>query len=274
MMSLEIMKDFTADNRDARSRFEKVRISDLKVDPSYQRQLTPSGESQIQSIVAHFDERALGSIIVSVRDSSGDKYIIDGHHRVQAARRVGLKYMDAIVMRGLSRSQEAELFLRHNQRSAVGVSNKLKARMTMNEPQAMAIKDVCASSGFELTPNTSSNPRSVKCIVVLDRIYERSGALRISEILNIVSGTWPSEKNATHGIMVDGINRFLDAYPEIGHTALIDKWSKYSAHEVMQRAKGLKAQLGGTPGMSVARSLLQYYNEGRRSGKVENRLIK
>ncbi|MBO0378087.1 ParB/Srx family N-terminal domain-containing protein [Staphylococcus warneri] len=64
----------------------KLYITDLNTDMSYQ---SPVKEAQVKKIVKHFDPQKLHTIVVNKREN-GQFYIIDGQHRVQALKELGI----------------------------------------------------------------------------------------------------------------------------------------------------------------------------------------
>src|SRR5258708_7808516 len=56
----------------------------------------PLREPRVKKLVAEFDPLGVGVLYLSMRDD-GSYWIIDGQHRAEAARRVGLPGLDAYV---------------------------------------------------------------------------------------------------------------------------------------------------------------------------------
>lgn len=61
-------------------------ITSLKTDMSYQ---SPVKESQVKKIVKNFDPQKLHTIVVNKRND-GQFFVIDGQHRVEALKELGI----------------------------------------------------------------------------------------------------------------------------------------------------------------------------------------
>ena len=71
---------------------ERVPISDIKIDKrlfSWQNEIDPA---QVDSIVGNFDVDFWMPIMVNP-----GYFLLDGQHRLQAADKLGLKYIDVVV---------------------------------------------------------------------------------------------------------------------------------------------------------------------------------
>ena len=92
----------------------RLNIYDLGIDNSYQ---PPISESRVRRIADRFSWNLFQEITVNERINSGGRYIIDGQHRVQAARMVrpnmpsGNVMFDTVpatLFKGLSPAEEAQ----------------------------------------------------------------------------------------------------------------------------------------------------------------------
>ena len=87
---------------------ERVNVNDIQAGP-YQR---PIRQAHIRRMVREWNSAQAGWIYVS-RHANGALYVIDGQHRVEAVKTLQGKigpYLDAIVVDGLSSTEEAEFF--------------------------------------------------------------------------------------------------------------------------------------------------------------------
>ena len=110
---------------------EYIPANELEVDPSVQRDISPA---RVKKIANSFAEHSLGILTVSRRESRGFadssnrtqvRYVVlDGQTRLAAVRLVAGTADTSLpllcqVYRNLSRPEEAEIFLSHNDRAAV-----------------------------------------------------------------------------------------------------------------------------------------------------------
>jgi hypothetical protein len=118
--------------------FKVVKLADLSVpDTLYQR---PSSERAIRRIVdAGWDEGLQSVLMVS----GNTMHIIDGGHRAEAARRLGITQLPALVYHGLTLEQEARYFVEFNRlRRPVGLKARQKASLLFGEGDAMAAQEI------------------------------------------------------------------------------------------------------------------------------------
>lgn len=90
---------------------QKVKIDGLKTDYSYQRVLDVT---RAKKIAREFSPELMGIVTLSKRDD-GNYFIIDGNHRIYAAKMNGENEVLANVFEGLSIQDEVALFNRLNQ---------------------------------------------------------------------------------------------------------------------------------------------------------------
>lgn len=85
-MAVELMERPTTEEIEASTLFDRVSVRDMFVDPSYGRRLDPNA---VDKLLREWDERALGTLMLSLRPD-GRYAIIDGQHRRAGAKRMGL----------------------------------------------------------------------------------------------------------------------------------------------------------------------------------------
>jgi len=89
-----------------------VALDEIITQSGFQR---PIRSIQVEKITSNFDENRFGVLTVSYRD--GVYYIVDGACRVQIMRNLGYTHAYAMVLTGLTHTQEAKLFIELNNRS-------------------------------------------------------------------------------------------------------------------------------------------------------------
>jgi hypothetical protein len=87
-----------------------VQLADLRVDLNYARELD---EAWVRKIVAEWHPALFRCPLVAQRPD-GSLWIIDGQHRVEAAKRLGFDAAHAIVVQMDDVRREAHFFVVHN----------------------------------------------------------------------------------------------------------------------------------------------------------------
>ena len=124
-----------------------LKVTDLLIDPSYQRQLD---EKRVQRVAKAFSSGASKALSVSQR-GDGSLYVYDGQHTLAVCVALGMKLCPAVVVRG-SQEQEARWFLLMN---GAGVSKATareshKAALTADDEIAKQVQDLLDEHGVLL----------------------------------------------------------------------------------------------------------------------------
>jgi hypothetical protein len=132
---------------------------DLIIDHSYQRQ---PNTHKCQSYAAAWSWVACGSIIVAKR--SRQLFVIDGQHRVLAARRrTDIILLPCLVFETVSPIEEASNFLTANtNRRPIPTFDRYRALIVTGDPAALLVQDLCESVGRDVS--ASDSPRAIRCV--------------------------------------------------------------------------------------------------------------
>lgn len=130
----------------------KLRHADLIIDPAIQRKIVPTQLARM--LGDNFNSEALGQLLVSRRDN-GSKVILDGQHRWHV---VGLidpsMELTCQVFHGLTRQEEASLFLASNNQSAVASTAKFQAAVVAGMPIPTAVQKILDTYGLDIGNNS------------------------------------------------------------------------------------------------------------------------
>src|SRR5580765_700984 len=150
-------RDENADRVHASSRVGKVQLADLQVDPSYQR--TPSAKL-VDEIEQNWDIVASELLLVSDRgvrpeDSPvlGGLFLVNGQHRSIAARRLGIKSLDARIIDMSEEDDPAMIESKFRLKTNVGLrdraTEKFKAKLRSGDADSVHIVQILAKCGTE-----------------------------------------------------------------------------------------------------------------------------
>lgn len=131
--------------------------SELQIDASYQRSLEASTSQTLIRKIAQFWNWDLCQPLVVARRGGGELFVIDGQHRLEAARLRGdIAQMPCVVVEYASAADEAASFVHLNQqRRPLGKLDLFKAAVASEDPEACAI--LAALTDAELTVAPHSN---------------------------------------------------------------------------------------------------------------------
>lgn len=123
-------------------------VARLVVDERYQRSLdSRRSQKLIDHIVEGFSWSAFQAVVVA---EQGENWtVIDGQHRVEAARRRGESHVPAVIIEALSVAQQAAIFVSANlNRVAVNPIALHHAALAAGDPEAQRIKQLCDEAGI------------------------------------------------------------------------------------------------------------------------------
>jgi hypothetical protein len=238
-----------------------VQERDLEVDEAYQR---PLG-TFVNNIVDDFMPAMIGTLIVNHRGDA--MYVIDGQHRLQALRRLGIKDVPCVVYEGLSRAEEAKLFAKlQTERRRIRPSQRFQAEVVAKNHRALEIRKVLDSVGVEIADvgGRLLAPHEISAVVALERIFDAHGAEWLEEVLTIIRMGFPEEKGALSNDIVLGVSMFL-ATENPDKERLVRNLGKVTAWDLKSRANALRQGrgVGGGSPAYMAEAIASVYRRRR-----------
>lgn len=175
-------------------KFASVPTMLMELDMSYQRLVSNTAAK----IASEFDVTRVQVLTVSYRD--GKFYVIDGQHRLTAARVVGVTELPCIIHTGLTRADEALMFARQN----VNVKklypfDTYKANLACGNADIPEIKvdmdiaRICAMYGVDVKKvgAKQTNPKVIRSLTHTRHIVRIHGVDMLDLILsNITASNW------------------------------------------------------------------------------------
>lgn len=257
------------------STFTMINVSLLNIDPEAQRKLAPGW---VKAHIPIFDVDQLGYVVVNKR-ANGKFYVVDGQHRVELIRAVGWgdQKIHAELFEGLTQEEEARLFGARNDRRAVRKFDKFRISVTAGDPNATAIERIVREAGLKISDQSTDG--QVCAVDALERIYAgggiasaKEGPKALARTLRTISAAWGKQAASFNGAVMLAIGLVF-----IRYNGQVDE---------MDLAKKLAPIPGGAPGLlgkgrsqkelggrsvhhCIASIVVNLYNKGRRTGKVE-----
>lgn len=229
------------DIRDEPGVFLDIPKHDLLVDDSYQRDCV---DPKIARLTKDWSWIACGALIVADRD--GLFYVIDGQHRLMAARkRSDIKSLPCMVFSAKSIVEEAGAFNRanSNRKPLTGVE-RFKALVMSRDPIALFVQRLCSMVGRQVKNDGASD--AVRCVSTMMKHAQLCGSIleRLWPIMNqIMEGQPMNEK------IVDALV-FIEQHMPQGHS-ITDKFWK----ERLMR-------VGATGLLAGAQRAASFYSKG------------
>jgi hypothetical protein len=183
-----------------------VNKNDLQIDHTYQRN---ANDMKLMAIARDWSWIACGSIVVA--DREGVLFVVDGQHRVMAARkRSDITELPCLVFKTHEAKQEAKGFLAaQTQRKPITSVEKFRALVTVEDPAAMVVQELLNSTGH--APGNGMSAMSVKCVGVLIKEADTDAATlcKVWPLIAVVS-----EGKPVHARLIEGLLYIEKRMPE------------------------------------------------------------
>lgn len=238
--------------KDRPGRFQSIAKERLETDAAYQRELN---EDKVKDLRANWSHLACGAICVARR--GGDFYVVDGQHRVAAAKaRADITHLPCMVFELESTQEEAKAFLAANKnRKPLTSLDTFKAMIESGDPVAMEAQKLLAQAGYVASRHDKA--RGVRAIgSILRSLQADAAAFR---------AVWPAIVAAAQGQAIQerailglfwiekhrrddslGDPKWVKRLAQVGQPVLLEAAAKASAYY----ARG-GSQVWG-PGMLIA----------------------
>ena len=245
---------------------ELVDIESLQVDFRYQRK--PS-ERKIVTIAKAFDTIACGAIDVS-RRPDGSLWVMDGNHRTEAARRVGVKRIRALVYGGLTLQEEAALFSLKNSSAAPACAKaRFKADLMAGDPEAHAIEVLAQAAGLALDFSGSKRNDAIECFGALKMLYRLCGADALARALRLSVATWPNDHRGRDSMTVSGLTYLVKKYgDQFSDSDFIAKLAETLLVLLRQKASAIMMETRDSGERCFCIALKHAYNFRRRTNVI------
>ena len=248
-----------------------VNIADLTIDPRVQRR-EGTDERRVNAMAADLNPSALGTLDVSKRDN-GSHVILDGAHRVAAAKQAGYKArLRANIHTGLSLEQEAELFVLLNTFKQPSAVSRFLARVVMKEEIAVEIMEVVKAHGWKI--GLSNSDGYISAVDALERVYRDCagtvavGAHReaVDWVLDILTAAWEHDRTSANAAHLLGLAQLHGRFGSaVDGARLVREMRQTRPDNVLGRAKNLYQFQGGTVPSALAKVLVGMHNKKLRT---------
>jgi hypothetical protein len=267
------------------SHFELIKIDQLSVDPSLQRQR----DSRRERVIADgWDSKMVGVLTVSHRavptlgfdgpDHDESWVVIDGQTRWHALELVSSEtdvapVLTCEVFEDLSRADEAAMFLQHNNRKAITPRDSFRLAVAAELEWALNIRDIVAEHGWYVQGMTHRDPKNSKvftAIGAVEKVYALDEGRALRKAFTVIERSWGRTGGAVCSETVYGLGLLFASNPTgIDTPGLVGKLEKIGVNRFIS-AVGDRRRTH--PGMSVKTAAQQWttdlYNRGRRTHRV------
>jgi hypothetical protein len=246
------------------SEFIDVRISELNIDHSYQRELNMS---LVQRIAASWNPVAGEPVLVS-RRKSGKLYVVNGQHRVSAKKILGAEMILGRVVNGLETAGEAELRLITNVQISERPNERFKAQLAANYEESHEILRIIVTHGVELNLDRVDPLAGLNAIATIEMIYRIDRGQTLEWVITLLSDLYKEVTSVNSGQPV--LRAFAWFYTrheaEYNREWLIKALREMPPAAWAKQSKDLHTLMGGSQWINYYRKLIEAYNEAAPDG--------
>lgn len=203
---------------------------------------------------------------------SGTGYgVIDGNHRITAAKMVGIRSCECSIVQ-VTDAEAAKLFYTQNEnRRAISPYDAFKAKVNANVPESLEVLQAVAKAGYNIR-NYTGGEKDICAVSSLERIQKTYSTQAITDVLEIIAGSWPGDEKAKRGDMLQGVALFINICGKQGLMNKREIIRKFSIVPVAQILQSAGARTIGNSGrhIVIAEVLKEVYNKSRKgSARLE-----
>jgi hypothetical protein len=188
------------------------RPAELHIDATYQRDIR-NGPSQklINRLAQNWNWDLCQPLVVARRQSLTEQlYVIDGQHRLAAARLRGdIDHLPCVIVNYTSAAQEAASFVTLNQvRKPLNRLDLFKAALSSGNTEAIAIANALADAGLKVAPHTNIatwKPGMLANISGIELAWRRRGEKVTQAALEVLAKAFQGEVLNYAGTVFPGI---------------------------------------------------------------------
>ena len=126
-----------------------IAITDLRVDPKYQREILRGGARNVGNIAKHFNWSLFGAVVVA-RLADGSYAIVDGQHRTLAAALRHITHVPCIIIEADAGEQAAAFAAINGAVTAISPLAIHHAEVMAGAPEAVSLRNTCSAAGVEI----------------------------------------------------------------------------------------------------------------------------
>ena len=244
-------------------RIRTIKLGDCAIDRESQRDATIAA---VRNLADRFNPDLMGIPVVSYRDRQ--YWVLDGQHRILALKQVlgeDADDWDFIVecYEGLTESEEADMFLKLNNRKNVSAFDRFHVAVTAGYPTESDINRIVTSHGLRISQDKTQG--SISAVSALGTVYSLGGPKLLSTTLSVTAAAWDS--TVWDSFIVRGVGLFLNRFGKrIDDKHLIKALAAFplGSKGVRMTATRIKNGNGVTLDRATAAAITDQYNKGRR----------
>lgn len=249
-----------------------IPVKDLTVDRDVQRAFL--NLAKVEQMLLHYNPAAVGMVYASKRNAI-TTVVLDGMHRheVEVRRSDGAGQLFTRRYEGLTRAQEARLFLDLNAGTRPTLVDRFRVRIVAEDEVAIAISRIVGVYGW--TPSAGNNRGNIQAIGAVEGIYLAGQRAEFEpELLDmtirLVTKAWGLDAHAVTATVLQGLAAVLLEYgSRLNYDKLQDVLKSYpaGAHGLYLDGKQFALSRKVRVTMGIAERIVDEYLKKARGGE-------
>ena len=229
-------------------------------------------ERMAAKIEAEFDPDAFGTVQLTLPNGEGFYHCVDGQTRVGAVRSMWGEdeQVPCNIINAKDPARAADIFSKMNSiRTRPTVIERFNVAVTAGYEVECGVNRLLHSLGFTVAKGNAAG--SLRAIGTCVGIFKSPGASILKDTLLVIKGTWGEDRGALEAVIIRGYADFLAQHGRaIDKQRLVDAVKKnHTPGQLLSTARDVRQVYLGTMASNVVRTLVQIYNRGLRTGKIQ-----
>jgi len=211
--------------------YKLVKINELMVDYIFQRSMHTKN---VKEMSKDFEPMIYGALTVCVREENLYS-VLDGSHRFELAKIVGIEEVPCLVLPSMSIQSEARLFNKLNGTSIqVTPLEHYKADLIGDDQESIEISKIVKKNGFIVGKQSLASGQTrniISAIATIRWIYRKYGAKTLDKTLYIIYGAWDNNKESVSVEFLKGVAKFAHRHYDLKNVLSYHTSFKYSIQQ-------------------------------------------
>lgn len=194
-------------------RLERVHVATLNVDyapPHGNGYARPLSQGRLARLRKDWDPLAVSPLVIS-RRAHNVLYVIDGNHRRVMAYEKGMLQVPAMVLSGLERAREADLYTKLGTVFGQTPATRFQSKVVAGDRAARAIVKIANRFGLTVASGTF-HAGEIKAVARIEYIYARGGEAALNWVLGLLTEAYPDNDHALIEMILEGSYGFWYRY--------------------------------------------------------------
>jgi hypothetical protein len=264
---------------------KSVPIEKLVVDLDVQRAIVPY---RVDKLSRNWDSSLVGELLVFA-NADGTFNIGDGHHRQVVAASRGVRSMDCEIFYGVSKADQARIFLGRNDRGSIARVDRDRNLATLRDPDTLLINAAAQKAGLVFIGNSSEQvtfgDRASAVAIMNDarrRFRDDNGSQHLADVMTFYCEVFASSLARGERVeptLLKGLSKVMLRKPELDRDWLASRLVSQApqsivAHGQLWRKQAQAERHNMSATRATAQLIASWYNTyahkatGKRIGKL------